>query len=171
MDVTSMSIDTITHNDQSYPRFQSEGFAAQYAWPFAKKLCIGQGLDIGCNRAEWAFPGAQMIDLKIDDDYDAYNLPDHSVDYIFSSHCLEHLTDWVKALDHWTTRLRSGGVMFLYLPHYDQTYWRPWHNRKHLSVLQSEYLAEYYKSRGYRKIFVTPGHDLNHSFYAVAEKQ
>jgi hypothetical protein len=59
--------------------------------------------------------------------------------------------------------------MFLYLPHYDQTYWRPWTNRKHLSVLTAEYLQDYYQSRNYKKIFVTPGYDLNHSFYAIAE--
>jgi len=170
MDAISMSIETISHNNQLYPLLQSQGFAAQYAWPFAKKICTGQGLDIGCNRPEWAFPGAQMIDLNFDDNYDAYNLPDNRFDYIFSSHCLEHLPDWVKALDHWTTRLKSGGVMFLYLPHYDQTYWRPWDNRKHLSVLTAEYLQDYYQSRDYKKIFVTPGHDLNHSFYAIAEK-
>lgn len=165
-----MSIDTIIHNNHIYPSFQSQGFAAQFAWPFAKLLCKGQGLDIGCNRLEWALPGARMIDLTQNDGYDAYNLPDQIFDYVFSSHCLEHLTDWVKALDHWSTRLRAGGVMFLYLPHFNQTYWRPWYNRKHLSVLQPEYLMDYYKSRGYEKIFVTPGHDLNHSFYAVAEK-
>ena len=111
-----------------------------------------------------------MIDPNIDPATDAYNLPDQLVDYIFSSHCLEHLADWVGALDHWHTRLRPGGVMFLYLPHYAQTYWRPWHNRKHVSVMQAQHLQDYFQSRNYKKIMVTQGYDLNHSFYAIAEK-
>jgi SAM-dependent methyltransferase len=165
-----MTIETIQHQGREYPRFQSEGFAAQFAWPFAQRLCRGRGLDIGCNRPEWALPGAIMIDPNIDVNTDAYDLPNDVFDYIFSSHCLEHLPDWVRALDHWGTRLRKGGVLFLYLPHYSQTYWRPWNNRKHVSVLDPQHLEDYLESRGYNKIFVTPGHDLNHSFYAVAEK-
>ena len=129
-----MSIDTIQHQGKEYPRLQSEGFAAQFAWPFAKKMCQGHGLDIGCNRPEWAFPGAVMIDPNIDPKTTAYDLPTEFYDYIFSSHCLEHLPDWVGALDHWGTRLKEGGVIFLYLPHYDQTYWRPWNNRKHINI-------------------------------------
>ena len=166
-----MSIDIITHDDQNYPKLQSEGFAAQYAFPFASTICRGRGLDIGCNRKEWAFPGAIMIDPNIDPDTDAYCLPEEKFDYIFSSHCLEHLPDWAGALDHWGTRLTESGVMFLYLPHYDQTYWRPWNNRKHLSVLSSNMLKDYFISRNYKNVFVTPGHDLNHSFYAIAEKR
>ena len=109
-----MSIDTIQHQGKEYPRLQSEGFAAQFAWPFAKKMCRGHGLDIGCNRPDWAFPGAVMIDPNIDPKTNAYDLPSELYDYIFSSHCLEHLPDWVGALDHWFTRLRVGGVIFLY---------------------------------------------------------
>jgi SAM-dependent methyltransferase len=165
-----MTIETIQHEGHEYPRWQSEGFAAQFAWPFAQRLCRGRGLDIGCNRVEWAFPGAVMIDPNIDASTDAYALPNGLFDYIFSSHCLEHLPDWVGALDHWHTRLRVGGVMFLYLPHYEQTYWRPWNNRKHVSVMQAEHVQAYFESRNYKKIMVTPGYDLNHSFYAIAEK-
>jgi len=165
-----MSIDTIQHQGKEYPRLQSEGFAAQFAWPFAKKMCRGHGLDIGCNRPDWAFPGAVMIDPNIDPKTNAYDLPSELYDYIFSSHCLEHLPDWVGALDHWLTRLRVGGVIFLYLPHYDQTYWRPWYNRKHINVMQADHLQAYFESRNLNKIMITPGHDLNHSFYAIAEK-
>ncbi len=165
-----MSIETITHQGHVYPKFQSEGFAAQFARPFAAKLCQGRGLDIGCNRPGWALPGSIMIDPLIDPNSNAYQLPDELFDYIFSSHCLEHLPDWVAALDHWGTRLRPGGVLFLYLPHYDQTYWRPWNNRRHVSVLDHKHINDYLVDKNYKNIFVTPGYDLNHSFYAVAEK-
>lgn len=167
-------IATIQHNNKNYPIFQSEGFAAQFAFPFAKKVCIGHGLDIGCNRKEWAFVDgsgvpALMIDKVFENEYDAYNLPPTQFDYIFSSHCLEHLPDWVGAIDYWQTKLKVGGTLFLYLPHPLQSYWKPWHNRKHLHSLYPEMIQEYLVDRGWSKIFVT-GCDLNHSFVVIAEK-
>lgn len=159
-------IQTISHNNTKYPAFQSTGNASRFAIPYALEFCKGAGYDIGYNREEWKLPGAIGIDKG---EYNAFNLPEGEVDYIFSSHCLEHLPDWVAALDHWGARLRTGGVLFLYLPDYSQTYWRPWHNRKHLNILSPEYLKDYLTDRGYTNIF-SSGIDLNNSFFVVAEK-
>ena len=160
---------TILFNDKLYPAIQAEGNAAQYAIPFAKKFCEGVGYDIGCNRLDWAFPGAQAIDLEFDDEWDAYNLPDGEVDYIFSSHCLEHLPDWVDALNYWTSKLKQGGILFLYLPHYSQEYWRPWNNRKHLHVFVPETIVDCMNDSGYRYVFNSEK-DLLNSFMVVGEK-
>lgn len=162
-------IDIILHGEKAYPKFQSEGFAARFAIPFAQQVCKGAGYDIGCNRQEWAFPGAYPIDPAITGTYDAMNLPDKQVDYIFSSHCLEHLENWVDALDYWATKMRSGGVLFLYLPDFSQTYWRVWSNRKHLHTFFPEIIGQYLKDRGWKNVFVS-GVDLNNSFMAMAEK-
>ena len=159
----------IKYQGTQYPAFQAEVFAAQFAIPFAKQFCQGHGYDIGCNRLEWCFPGAVPIDPAIGSTFDAYHLPDGEMDYIFSSHCLEHLADWMDALDHWTTRLRSGGILFLYLPHYSQKYWRPWNNRKHLHVLDREFICDFLQDRGYVNI-IGSNADLNNSFIVVAEK-
>jgi len=159
----------IEYQGTLYPAFQAEGFAAQFAIPFAKHFCQGRGYDIGCNRLEWCYPGAVPIDPAIGNTYDAYNLPEQMVDYIFSSHCLEHLPDWMGALEHWSTRLRSGGTLFLYLPHYSQKYWRPWNNRKHMHVLDREFICDFLLDKGYKNIIGTNA-DLNNSFIVVAEK-
>lgn len=184
-------IETVDFKGLLYPAFQASGFAARFAFPFAKELCKGRGFDIGCNRQEWALPGSIPIDPAIESwdafdgvdlDYgkrvlrtvqllDGMSLPDLLVDYIFSSHCLEHLPDWVGALNHWTMRLKKGGVLFLYLPHPDQMYWRPWNNRKHLHSLSPDLIRDYLLESGnYCKIFVSE-RDLNHSFCAVAERR
>jgi len=160
---------TIEYNNKQYPKFQDEGNASQFAIPFAKHFCKGVGYDIGCNRLDWAFPNAQAIDLLFDDEWEAYNLPDNLVDYIYSSHCLEHLPDWVKALEYWTSKLKTGGVLFLYLPHYNQEYWRPWNNRKHLHVFTPEIIKDYMEASGYINVFVSEK-DLNDSFMVVGEK-
>ena len=79
-------IETIHFKGETFPMFQAQGNAAQFALPFAKKVCKGTGFDIGFCKLEWKFPGAVGIDLCVDDEYNAFNLPDYTVDYIFSSH-------------------------------------------------------------------------------------
>ncbi len=163
-------IETITFNANTYPKLQSAGFAAKFAFPFAKEICKGVGYDIGCNNLGWCLPGAIPIDPALPNCInDAYNLPTQEVDYIFSSHCLEHLKDWVGAIDYWKTKLKDGGVLFLYLPHSLQTYWRPWNNRKHIHSLEAATIQQYLYDRKWKNIFVT-GFDLNSSFYVIAEK-
>ena len=169
-----MSIKTIEHNKTNYPAFQAEGFAAKFAFPYAQQVCAGFGCDVGCNRKEWAFVDkhgieALLVDPAICTEYHALNLPPGSFDYIFSSHMLEHVADWVEVLNYWQTRLKRGGTLFLYLPHYSQTYWRPWHNRKHVHALTPDMLRDYLTDKGYTNIFVS-GIDLNNSFMVMAEK-
>tara|TARA_B100001113_G_scaffold349789_1_gene345773 strand:+ start:2802 stop:3296 length:495 start_codon:yes stop_codon:yes gene_type:complete len=162
-------ITTITFNGKIYPKFQTTGFAAQYAHPFAKQVCSGIGFDVGCNRKEWCFPGAVPIDLEFDDEWHALNLP-YNVNYIFSSHCLEHIEeDWVSVLDYWTDNIQKNGTLFLYLPHYDQEYWRPWNNRKHKHIFTSGIIRDYMLSREYKKIFCSEK-DLNDSFMCMGMK-
>ncbi len=172
-------IETIEYKGSIYPKLQAEGFAAQYAFPFAQKFCNGIGFDIGCMKEEWCYPGAIAIDPELNE-WDAMTLPslqhdnkNLSLDYIFSSHCLEHLNDWVAALDYWATRLKSGGVLFLYLPNMDgQRYWRPQNNRKHKHYLNPHIIHSYFEDRKelWKISVITVGMDLNASFYAIAEK-
>lgn len=161
---------TITFRGTKYPAFQASGHASRFAIPFAKEICTGRGLDIGCMKKSWAFPGAIPIDLDFDDDFDAYNLPEGIFDYIFSSHCLEHLPSWVDALDLWTSKIIPGGHLFLYLPHWEQKYWRPYSNRKHYHAFRPEVIEDYLIASGrYTNVFVGE-RDPNHSFIAFAEK-
>lgn len=164
-----MPIEVIEFKGDLYPKYQSEGFAARFAFPFAKEFCKGTGYDIGCNRLEWKLPDAIGIDPLLDPDHDAMNLPVGEVDYIFSSHCLEHLPRWDDALEHWVSRLKSGGVLFLYLPHYYQRYWRVGNNRKHIHNLKGDEIQDFLLGIGCINVMAT-GADLNHSFYVIAEK-
>ena len=162
-------IKTIQYKEHTYPSFQSEGNAAQFAIPYAKHVCLGTGVDIGCNRIEWSFPGSLPVDPTVND-YDALNFPYTDLDYIFSSHCLEHLQNWVDVLDYWTGKLKTGGVLFLYLPDYSQEYWRPWNNRKHLNIFSPTILKDYLINNNYTNIFVS-GVDLNNAFMVMGEKK
>jgi predicted SAM-dependent methyltransferase len=161
-------MNTITFNDKKYPLFQSKGFASQFAIPYAKHFCNGVGVDIGCNRMDWIYPGALPVDPSINE-YTATNFPYDNLEYIFSSHCLEHLQNWVDVLDYWTSKLKIGGILFLYLPDYSQEYWRPWNNRKHLNIFTPTIINDYLLHKKYKNIF-TSGIDLNNAFMAVGER-
>ena len=163
-------IEIIKYNNKEYPLHQAIGNAAQFAIPYAKHYCKGVGYDVGCMKEEWAFPGSIPIDLKFPNEYHALNLPlKEEVDYIFSSHCLEHIYEWVDVLNYWYLKLKTGGVIFLYLPHYDQEYWRPWNDRRHVTIFTPEIISDWMKSKGLKKIFWSE-RDLNHSFMIVGEK-
>lgn len=162
-------IDIIEFKKNKYPAFQSKGNASKYAIPFAEEMCKGFGYDIGCMKKEWAFPDSYPIDIDFDDEYDANNLPEKNADYIFSSHCLEHIDGWVYTMDYWYSRLNDGGVLFLYLPDFSQVYWRPWNNKKHRNVFTPDIIKSYMEDKGYKNIFVS-GIDLNNSFIACGEK-
>jgi SAM-dependent methyltransferase len=162
-------MELIEFKGRYYPQFQSTGFASRFAFPYAEEVCKGNGFDIGSGRKEWALKGAIPIDVNFQDGFDAFSLPEGEVDYIFSSHCLEHLNNWVDVLDYWTSKIKSGGLLFLYLPHPEQEYWLPWNNRKHKNIFYPITIKQYLESNGYHKIFIS-GMDLNHSFMSMAEK-
>lgn len=111
-----------------YPEYIRDGNACRFILPMAQHFCQGRGLDVGSG--QWPMPGAVPVELA--DGGNAMALPEGLYDYVFSSHCLEHLPNPVAALEHWRSRLKPGGVLFLYLPHPDMEYWLPQNNRKHL---------------------------------------
>ena len=162
-------MELIEFKNKTYPKFQSEGNAAKFAIPYAQQVCSGTGVDIGCMNKEWAFPNSIPIDIKFNNGFDALNLPDIKLNYIFSSHCLEHIPNWVSVMDYWYSKLEKEGVLFLYLPSYTQEYWRPWNNRKHLNIFTPEIVFDYMKDKGYINIFKSEI-DLNDSFMIFGEK-
>jgi len=162
-------MELIEFKGKKYPAFQGEGNASQFAIPYAKHVCKGIGYDIGCKKIEWSFPGSMPIDLDFDNEWEALNLPVEKVDYIYSSHCLEHIDSWVETMDYWYDKLKEGGVLFLYLPDYSQEYWRPWNNRKHRNMFSPTIIKDYMEDKGYKNIFAS-GIDLNNAFMIMGEK-
>ena len=159
----------VNYKDSKYPQFQILGNASQFSIPFAKYYCKGLGYDIGFSKEEWKLPSAIGIDLSLDNGFHADNLPDGEVDYIYSSHCLEHVDNWVKTLELWISKLKKGGVLFLYLPDFSQVYWRPWHNLKHKHCFTPDIITTFMKDKNMENI-ICSGIDLNNSFIVVCEK-
>lgn len=92
----------------------------------------GRGLDLGCGPSK-PYPhfigvdncrDTQLFGIQMQPDVrcDAMGLSlfaDESLDFIFSSHTLEHLDDDVGALREWWKKIKPGGHLCLYLPHAD----------------------------------------------------
>lgn len=153
------------YKGNSYPRYLKEGNAMQHIMHTALKFCEGDGIDVGCG--QWPLPGAVPWDLI--DGSNAMEIPEINLDFIFSSHLLEHLENPVKTVEYWKTRLRPGGVLFLYLPHPDMVYWRPEYCRKHLHSLSPERVGAMLDALGYVDI-IRSERDLAWSFAVVGYK-
>lgn len=105
-----------------YPDYIKHGAAVEGVKYLAQKYCKGKGVDIGAG--VWSLDGAKAVENNTDEN--AYKLLeiDNSLDYIFSSHLLEHLEDHKKAIEEWTVKLKSNGVLFMYLPHPSCHMWK-----------------------------------------------
>jgi len=145
-----------------YPDYLKTGNACQHIIPAAKHFCRGIGLDVGAGK--WPLPGARPIDATRGGD--AMALPEGIWDYVFSSHCAEHLADPVAAIEHWKTRIRPGGTLFLYLPHPDMRYWRPEHCRKHRHLFYPADVADMLRALGFVNVLHSE-RDMAWSFAVV----
>lgn len=145
-----------------YPLYLKTGNAMQHIAGTALHFCKGRVLDIGAGL--WPLPGAVPFDRINGDDVMA--IPDGEWDAIFSSHLLEHLADPVGALMHWRTRLRPGGVLFLYLPSSAMRYWNATKNRKHLHEWEPAQMARMLRDLGFVNV-LHGERDLAWSFACV----
>lgn len=106
--------------------------AAKCIWDVIEYV-RGTGLDVGCgprkalpsmigvdSTKDTALFGIDMTpDNVVDDASYLPMVPDGRLDYVFSSHLLEHIVDYEAALAEWWRILKVGGHLVLYLPHRD----------------------------------------------------
>lgn len=101
-------------------------------WEVAEYL-RGKGLDVGAgtfkvfphvisvdNGHHAAFNHVIKPDVKVDDAVDLSIFGSQSMDFVYSSHLLEHIEDYPRALKEWWRLVKQGGYMVLYLPDEDQ---------------------------------------------------
>jgi len=157
------------YQGEIYPTYLKQGHAADHIIPIAKHFCKGNGLDIGGQTA-CHFPDAQIINIDPTSIYHANKLPPGEYDYIFSSHTLEHIENYVDALICWREHLHKNGTLFLYLPHPDMVYWRPEYCKKHFHVLTPYGIKGTLEALEFENILCSQ-RDLYWSFAVVATKK
>jgi len=163
------------YKGKMYPEVIRNGDAVAYIERMALEFCRGDGLDIGATK-EWRLQGARGVNPDFFDEFDAMNLPPGKIDFIFSSHCLEHLKDPIGALMLWRDKLKEGRangwvydrakVLFLYLPHPDMEYWLPQNNRKHLHSWSPDQMRKILVDLGFSDV-ISSERDLYWSFAVV----
>ena len=160
------------YKGQLYPEYLNKGNACQYISSKALIYCKGTGLDIGADK--WPLFGS--IPIRNDLHLNAHKLDkfkDKSLDYIFSSHCLEHLSNWQDALILWISKLKENGILFLYLPHKSMKLWNPmepWVGDDHKWIPTHKIIASFLIQHGMEIIEYNSDRDEYWSFHIVAKK-
>ena len=108
-------------------------------WEFESILQFvkGQGIDVGCGtnrlsenvlaidqQPDKRYSKADIVhnchDLDITGSFEfkgyVYNFKDESLDFIFSSHCLEDFDDIPAVFQNWWRKIKPDGLMILLLP-------------------------------------------------------
>lgn len=109
---------------------------------FMRSYFVGEGIDIGAGRDSLAqygefFPlmtNCKSWDVGDGDAQEMVGLSSQSLDFVHSSHCLEHLVDPYRALGRWLELLRSGGHLVCIVPDedlYEQGVWPSTFNGDH----------------------------------------
>ena len=99
------------------------------------KFFQGKGLDIGCGKAPLSpaiFSGITELveyDYEVSHENDGNvcsNLENDTFDFVYSSHCLEHMDDPFSAWKHWVRVCKPNGIIFTSVPHeifYEKCNW------------------------------------------------
>lgn len=104
-----------------------------YQANFATKYFIGHGIDIGSGtdllgnsdglgQYKQQFPLMESCrgwDIENGDAQYMFGIADESLDFVHSSHCLEHMRDPFEALINWFQLLKPGGHLIVTVPDED----------------------------------------------------
>jgi SAM-dependent methyltransferase len=80
----------------------------------------GDGIDIGCGDDLLVVPHGHVEpwDVAQGDAQLLESCEEAQFDFVYSSHCLEHLVDVREALRNWVRVLRPGGALYFVVPDY-----------------------------------------------------
>lgn len=80
----------------------------------------GNGIDIGCGPDLLVIESGTIMpwDKEQGDAQVLATVPDNSLDFAYSSHCLEHMRDVPESLKNWARVVRPGGYIYVAVPDY-----------------------------------------------------
>lgn len=117
-------------------------FETKKSRPFRESLgyfdtvFVGAGIDIGCGKDKLRAPKG-LVDSWDKPQGDAQlmsGVPDEKYDFVYSSHCLEHMVDYEEALTNWLRILKSRGSLYVVVPDlvlYEHNVWPSQYNKGH----------------------------------------
>jgi len=90
----------------------------QYWGPVEKMATQGRGIDIGCG-PDPVTPDARRFDVEDGDANVASQYVKEQFDFVYSSHCLEHMHDPRATILDWWKLVKPGGYLFILVPDED----------------------------------------------------
>jgi SAM-dependent methyltransferase len=97
------------------------------------RILSGNGIDIGCG-SDPVVPNIRIFDLEQGDANNITRYVNEQFDFVYSSHCLEHMQDAKGAIREWWQLVRPGGYLFIIVPDedlYEQGIFPSYFNRDH----------------------------------------
>jgi SAM-dependent methyltransferase len=92
--------------------------AKQYWGPIEHAATQGRGIDIGCG-PDPVSPDARRFDIEDGDANCVSKYVMEKFDFVYSSHCLEHMHDPKITILDWWKLVKPGGYLFIYVPDED----------------------------------------------------
>lgn len=83
-----------------------------------RSLLSGSGIDIGCG-PDPITPDVRPFDIEHGDANCITDFVDDTFDFVFSSHCLEHMRDPFATLQEWWKLVKPGGHLIFLVPDED----------------------------------------------------
>lgn len=111
------SKNTVTLRDECFGE-TSKAHDRRVREGFFDKYCRGEGLDIGCG-ADPVTKEVSCWELLNGDAQYLREIDDNSFDFVYSSHCLEHMRDVRVALYNWYRVVKPGGYLIVAVPDRD----------------------------------------------------
>lgn len=117
-------IGTVGKNSRRIAREPAKTFAAKLASGFWERYASGNGVDIGYKgghpQNEPILASAVGLDI-LTPGYDGKHIPEvlKPLDYVFTSHTLEHLEQPEEYIAEWFSALKPGGYLIIVVPHRD----------------------------------------------------
>jgi SAM-dependent methyltransferase len=92
---------------------------AQKYWGHREKaIFFGRGIDIGCG-PDPVMPDCRRFDLEDGDANEVSIYVQEQFDYVYSSHCLEHMHKPAMTILDWWKLVKPGGYLFILVPDED----------------------------------------------------
>ncbi len=100
------------------------------------RLFHGKGIDVGCGPDPLTVDGSEILRWDLSDGDAMYlaTIRDETLDFVYSSHCLEHLRNVPLALRNWSRVTKMFGFVFVVVPEwtlYEHRQWPSPHNPDH----------------------------------------
>lgn len=107
----------------------------------------GSGIDIGCGDDILKITKGTVRgwDVKDGDANKMNGVEDNSLDFVYSSHCLEHMVNVPDALKNWVRILKPGGTLYTVVPDfclYEKFTWPSKFNSDHKASFSLDWFRD-----------------------------